>query len=314
MMKTARGEASGKLILIGEHAVVHGHPAIALPFTPLTVSAEVMETEGPLAIDCRLYRGPLWDAPEILHGLSQCINEMLKRFGERAQGMMIRLDSAIPLGRGLGSSAAVAAATVRGLFKYFGKPLTHEVLMELVNISEVFAHGNPSGIDSEAVTAEHAIWFRKGYRPERISVHTPVHLVVADSGEEGDTFVAVQSVKERMASDPDMVRASLSHLGQLADEARLALHKGNVMHLGQVMNEAQGELTNIGVSNDLLNDLIGAARKAGALGAKLTGSGRGGCIFAIAEEEDNVGKISDALRKLGAQAVWSFTLRKDMYI
>jgi mevalonate kinase len=312
MTKTIEGQASGKLILIGEHAVVHGQPAIAVPFTRLQVTANVGPFDGPLSIDCGIYKGPLENVPELLKGWSMCVFETLKRLGSPMQGLVIRISSTIPLGRGLGSSAAVAAATVRSLFAYHGKTATHKELMDLVNISEVYAHGSPSGIDSEAVTSEKPIWFKKGEQPESITIGHPVQLVVADSGQVGDTYGAVQGVQERLLSAPEMVKASLNHIGHLAKEARHALSSGSISLLGNVINEAQNELRNIGVSNGVLNHLISAAQHAGALGAKLTGSGRGGCIFALAEDRLHAKRIKTKLYEAGARAVWRFTIREDL--
>lgn len=312
MTKTAEGQANGKLILIGEHAVVHGQPAIAVPFTRLQVKANVGSIDGPLSIDCSLFSGPVEHAPEILKGWSMCVLETLKRLGSPLYGLKINLTSSIPLGRGLGSSAAVATATVRGLFAYHGKSASYKELMELVNISEVYAHGSPSGIDSAAVAAAQPIWFKKGEQAEPISIGEPVQLVVADSGQVGDTYGAVQSVQERLRTAPEMVKASLSHIGQLAKEARHALFSGSISHLGHVLNDAQAELRNIGVSNGVLNHLIKAANHAGALGAKLTGSGRGGCMFALAEDAIHAKKITAKLHEAGARAVWGFTIGKDL--
>ena len=312
MKKIARGEASGKLILIGEHAVVHGQPAIAVPFTRLQVTANVGPIDGPLCIDCGLFKGPLENAPDLLKGWTLCVLETLKRLGGPMHGLVIRLSSTIPLGRGLGSSAAIAAATVRSLFAYHGKHASHTELMDSVNISEVYAHGSPSGIDSEAVTASKPIWFKKGQEPEALPIGHSVQLVVADSGEVGDTYGAVESVRQRLKQAPEMVKASLTHIGQLTSAARKALFTGNIAHLGMALNDAQTELKNIGVSNAVLDHLIKAAHQAGAIGAKLTGSGRGGCILALAEDVKHAKRMTTKLYESGARAVWRFTIGKDM--
>jgi len=310
--QTVKGQAGGKLILIGEHAVVYGQPAIAVPFDCLKVTAEILPTDGPLSIDCRFYSGPVQDAPDLLKGIVQCAEETIRKLDGEPFGIMIRLTSDLPLGRGLGSSAAVACAIVRGLYRYFGKVASHDALMALVNISEVFAHGTPSGLDAEAVASEHAIWFRKGEKPLPIPVAAPMTLVVADSGLKGDTFEAVKSVKTRLQSAPERMHQSFSKLGVLAEEARRALSDGAIAPLGRIFNEAQDELANIGVSHEKLDHLIKAAREAGALGAKLTGSGKGGCLFALARDVLEAKKIRAALLEAGACDAWLFTIRKDM--
>jgi mevalonate kinase len=303
-MEQAVGWACGKVILIGEHAVVHGQPAIAMPFPRVAVKATVCRTDGPLTIASALYQGPLAGAPRALHGIAATILETMKRLDIATTGVSIRLDSTIPPGRGLGSSAAVAAAVVRGLFAYQDLEPAHAELMGLTHIAEVSAHGTPSGIDSEAVVAEAPLWFVKGSTPIPLPAGAPLHLVVADSGRMGDTLSAVAAVRAHLQSDPASVHVRLAHLGHLAHAARAALAGGDLERLGCALDEAQAVLADIGVSDEHLEHFIQAARQAGALGAKLTGSGRGGCILALARDPDHAQAVAAALSRAGAHSVW----------
>ena len=306
--QAATGHAHSKLILIGEHAVVHGKPAIALPFPLVGVEAVAEAVPGPLAIACDFYQGPLDTAPEGLRGLAECILGTLRRLGALTEGLLIRLASTIPPGRGLGSSAAVAVAVVRSIFAYYHRVPSHSELISLANIAEVYAHGTPSGIDALAASANCPMWFIKGQEPEPLPTGAVFELVVADSGRVGDTRSAVDAVHERLAAKPEETRGRLHRLGSLAREARQALAAGDAEKLGQILNRAQAELTSLGVSDSGLNRLVRAACKAGALGAKLTGGGRGGCILALARDAYHAEQLCSALARAGARAIWRHTL------
>jgi mevalonate kinase len=309
--RAAVGLAHGKLILIGEHAVVHGHPAVALPFTPVSVQAKVEVTEGPLAIDCKFHRGPFACAPEQVKGLSACVAETLKRLGSALEGLTIRIASTIPAGSGLGSSAAVAVAMVRGLFACHDREITHRDLMELTNIAEVHAHGTPSGIDATAAAAERPLLFIKGEAPKMLPTGGSFQIVVANSGHAGDTRAAVAAVRARLKDHPVQTKSRLSRLGELTHEASSALATGDAAWLGKVLDLAQAELSALGVSNARLDSLVRAARKAGALGAKLTGAGRGGCMLALARDKESAERMVHELTRTGARAIWRFTFGEE---
>ena len=312
MLKTSQvgksGYARGKAILIGEHAVVYGYPAVVLPLTSLDVTATVKPVKGPLTLDCALYRGPLAQAPGELQGLGMAVSETLNQLGSPLEGLCIHITSALPPGRGLGSSAAVAAAVIQSLTRYHSAQLSHVDLMALINIAEVHAHGTPSGIDSQAVVSESPLWFVKGEPAIPLAVKSPLHFLVADSGQSSNTRSAVESVCLRLQSMAKKVYANLERLGELAHIARAALTTGDSDTLGQALNSAQRELASLGLSHPALNRLILAANQAGALGTKLTGSGRGGCIVALARDAHHAEGLSASLMQAGAHAIWRVTL------
>lgn len=305
---TATGTAHGKLILAGEHAVVYGQPAIALPFDHVKIETAVIRKQGPLSIDCRFYKGALDKAPERLHGIRACVKEILRTLKKPAENLAIKLESTIPIGRGLGSSAAVAVAIVRGLYAFFEKQLTKMELERFVQIAENFAHGNPSGIDMMAVISNDPIWFEKGKAARPLPFSLPFYLVVADSGRVHNTARAVGSIREKSGSDPKTVESAISRLGEIVHEAGRALIEKDGLHLGRLFNEAHAQLSVLGVSDEGLNTLCAAARSAGALGAKLTGAGRGGCIISLAESRKKASAVAQALQKAGAAQVWQFSL------
>ncbi|WP_099156750.1 mevalonate kinase [Virgibacillus ndiopensis] len=309
--QTAIGIAHSKLILIGEHAVVHGQPAIAIPFPLVGVESVIDNVPGAVKIDSTFYHGPLELAPESLEGIVNCIRAALRELNLPCKDLLIRIKSSIPPGKGLGSSASVAIAVIRSLYAYADQQLSEEELLKLANVSETYAHGAPSGIDTLTITSGSPVWYEKERPFYFIQPKTDFHFVVADSGRMGDTRLAVESVAELFKSAPKKIQASLNKIGEITHQARRALEKASKHLLGKTLNEAQKELEALGVSDAGLNRLIYLARREGALGAKLTGGGNGGCIIALARNEEHSRQLSEKLRKFGAHAVWPFVLRKQ---
>jgi mevalonate kinase len=310
----AIGKAHSKLILIGEHAVVYGHPAIALPFPTLTVTCAIEEADSGIHLDSKLYSGPIDQIPKRLKGLAICIHKTLQEIGKHHNGLLLKIESMIPIGRGLGSSAAIAVAIVRSLFQYFNCELSDEKLRELVNIAETYAHGNPSGIDMESVCCDEPIWFERGKGIASVAIRSSFYLVVADTGRAGDTRSAVGSIKHKLDKSPIQTKQSIDRIGQYTLDARNALIQGNLVQLGLLLNLAQTELEKLGVSDHGINHLVNIARNAGALGAKLTGGGRGGCIIALAENCVQAREISEQLNQNGAKRTWSFKVEETQQI
>jgi mevalonate kinase len=307
--KIAIGYAHSKLILVGEHAVVYGQPAIAIPF-PLNVRSIIEQSAGTIMIKSPLYSGPIDKMPIKLEGIEACIKATLQYLDKPIKDILIRLDSTIPLGRGLGSSAAIAIALIRSLFSFYGQSPTQKELSSLVQIAEVYAHGNPSGIDMIAAASDSPIWFQKGKEAKPINFGASLYIVVADTGQISDTHSAVEHVREKVLLDPINMQKSMKLIGDIAYEAKNVLSHGNSYLLGKLLNKNQEVLTNLGVTNDGLNRLIESAQNAGALGAKLTGGGRGGCMIALAQNLEHAKLIADHLIKSGADKTWYFSTEK----
>jgi mevalonate kinase len=307
--KIAIGYAHSKLILIGEHAVVYGQPAIAIPF-PLTVRSVIEQSTGTIKIKSPHYTGPIDKMPIKLEGIEACIKATLDYLDRPVKDILIRLDSTIPLGRGLGSSAAIAIALVRSLFSYYGQSPSQKELSSLVQIAEIYAHGNPSGIDMAAIASDSPIWFQKGKEAKPLTAGAPLYIVVADTGRISDTHSAVEQVREKVLLDPINMQKSMKLIGNIAQEAKNVLSHGNSYLLGKLLDKNQEMLTNLGVTDDGLNRLIETARNTGALGAKLTGSGRGGCMIALAQNLEHGKVIADHLMKSGADKTWYYSTEK----
>lgn len=308
----AVGEAHGKLILVGEHVVVYGKPAIAIPI-PLRIKAFVTERPGEISMASSLYTGKLDDMPKKMLGLAKCINEALETCDQPKEGIHIEVVSEIPMGRGIGSSAAAATAIVRGVFKYFHKPLSEEILYRLVETAENYAHGKPSGIDMRAVANEEPIFYQKSQGASFLVSPKPFCLVVADTGLIGDTKVAVEHVKKLRQQRPDAIDLMIDEIEDIVWKARKAILTGDSILLGSLLLQNHEKLKKLEVSNYLLDHFVDTAMRLGALGAKLTGGGMGGCMIALTLNLTDAGKVGEALIKEGAKAVWYFvTDSKDL--
>lgn len=302
-----RGRAHAKVILFGEHAVVHGAPAVALPIESLGVLAQVRHRPGPLHIVTDVYSGPLAGAPELLESPRAVVHATLLEVGLPARDLEITVSGEVPHARGLGSSAAVAGAIVRALADYAGHELTRERYLELVAVGERVAHGAPSGLDAQATAAHAPIVFEAGVATVLPS-RTTGYLVVADSGVQGRTRRAVRSVASFLERHPVRGAAIVAGLGRLAQQGALDLTTGRRERLGLRMSQAQLMLRELGVSAPELDRLVTAAMRAGALGAKLTGAGQGGCVIALVSDLATAQAVSQAMREVGAVATWTHRL------
>ncbi len=297
-LRAAIGRAPGKLILAGEHAVVHGRPAVAMPWPAVEAVAEARPAEGALTVTS--------ERPELdVSGLRAAAAETLARFGRSAEGLAIHVRSTVPAGAGLGSSAATAVAVVRATAAACGETLAAEDLAALADIAERHAHGLPSGVDVAAVAAPGPIFFMQGHPTEAIAPAFEPALVVADSGRPRDTRAAVAAVRARQETAPEAFLSALDLLGSAAVCAASALRTADPRLLGEAFDRAQSALHDLGVSDPALEALIKAARAAGATGAKLTGAGRGGCVVALAPDLASRPTIAAAMRDAGAVRVWT---------
>nr|WP_274637259.1 mevalonate kinase [Microbacterium bovistercoris] len=304
----ASGTAHAKVILLGEHAVVHGAPAIALPVHSLALTASVTRTDRPLWIDSVLYRGPIAAAPELLAAPVTALAETLRFTGAPATGLTVRIDGEIPAERGLGSSAAVAAAISTAVARAAGVELGARERFDLIQAAERVAHGTPSGLDARAVVSDTAVWFQRGDVRALPSAFTGV-FVIADTGLHGRTREAVGGVAALKAADPARVERILDRIAALTAAAAGDLAADARAALGGRMTETHRMLAELTVSSPELDRLVGAATAAGALGAKLTGGGRGGCVLALADTPADAARIAAGLRAAGAERTWM--LRPD---
>lgn len=302
-LKTGIGKATGKIILLGEHSVVYGEPAIAFPFPAAHVTTMAVPSDT-MTLDCSYYTGPVSKAPAMLKNIREAMFQTLSLLNKK-EAFAFKISSTIPPERGMGSSAAVAVSVIRSLFNYYDYPYTPEELAKLIGFSEKIAHGNPSGIDGAATSGTQPLFFIKGEPLQTFPMNLKnTFLVVADTGIKGQTREAVQDVAHLFELNRKTVSRYIQALGNLTLASRKAIIQENVGQLGQAMDQAQQILSEMTVSHPAIDRLIEAAKKQGALGAKLTGGGRGGCVIALSDSPKTAEKIAEAFKTAGAAETW----------
>ncbi len=299
--------ASGKAILFGEHAVVYGQPAIAIPLSHIRVTVQV-ENLDPGST------GVLIDAPDIrqsywLHEadgenpLASAVSLTLDELGVKAPvDVHLTIRSQLPIASGLGSSAAVSVAIIRALSAHLAKPLEDETVSKIAYTVECIHHGTPSGIDNTVIAYEKPVYFIREHKPELIPISTQLNLIIGDTGVAMRTTIPVSLLRERWEKDPGTYGGWFEEIGEIVIKARTMLETGSIESLGALMDQNQTLLEDMGLSSLELQRLIREARKAGALGAKLSGAGMGGIMLALVEP-DTAQIVETALRQAGAKQV-----------
>ncbi|MEM7279810.1 MAG: mevalonate kinase, partial [Pseudomonadota bacterium] len=258
------GVAAGKVILLGEHAVVYGKHGLALPIKT-AVSAKVVKQD---AADSKYVR-------KMLEFIKQKL-ELSDDAGE------VEIRTRLPAGMGLGVSAAIAVAVIRALDSKLSLRMGDDAVNALAYECEKLAHGNPSGIDNSIATHAVPMLFRKSNEliSQQLATASPP-IVIAFSSQPGSTLQQVAGVRDRYQEQPQHYDSVFGAMDDLAIDGAEALRSKDYAHLGRLMNTAHGLLNTIGVSTPELENMVAVARAAGAAGAKLTGSGGGGSIVAV---------------------------------
>lgn len=307
--------APGKIILFGEHAVVYGRPAIAAPVSQLRATARI-ENQSSFDVDLIApqiqRRRTLQNAPD-----NDPLALTLRLFQSEAgltflANLAITVESDIPIASGMGSGAALTAAVLRALAKHFRKPalLNPAVLSRLTYEVEKIHHGTPSGIDNTVVSYERPIYFER-HEPENLiepfRVERPLRFLIGMTGVQSQTKAVVGDVRRQWENDSKRFETLFDACGEITRAARRALQDGNATALGQLMNDNHHVLQQMTVSSPELDGLTEVATRAGALGAKLSGAGRGGNMIALVMSEAETA-VKNALRHAGATAVYATTL------
>ncbi|NDJ61211.1 MAG: mevalonate kinase [Chloroflexi bacterium] len=306
--------APAKIILFGEHAVVYGQPAIAVPVTDLRVFATFQPNDPPgqgLRVTAEDLDIQLpGDLPErVDDALSLTTKLVLQRIGAtHAPDVTVAIDSQIPIASGMGSGAAFAAAFARALAASLNRTLDDDALNTLVYEIEKIHHGTPSGIDNTVIVYERPIYFVREQPIEPIDVGAPLHLLIGDTGQKASTREAVGDVRKLFDSDSSRIQPLLDEIGALVRSARDAIAAGDSQTVGALMSQNHTLLQVLTVSSPELDRLVGAATEAGALGAKLSGGGRGGNMIALVAPETQQ-QVGAALRAAGAVRVFPTTIR-----
>lgn len=306
----ARATAPGKIILLGEHAVVYQRPAIATPVTHVQATATVTRGRSNVGVVINaedLGRRYLLDAAPKNDALAHTVNTVLAYLDVEQPDVQITVASAIPIASGLGSGAAVATAIVRAVAGYLDRTLTDAEVSELVYETETLLHGSPSGIDNTVVAYARPIWFVKGEEPAPIAVGGEFNFLVANTGISSPTKITVGDVRAGWEADRDHYEALFDRIAELVTEGRQALQDEDAQALGELMAANQDLLRELDVSSKEIEQLVRAALDAGAYGAKLSGGGRGGNVVVLASPE-RLPVVETALYRAGAVNVLRSTL------
>lgn len=311
---TIEASAPAKIILFGEHFVVFGEPAIVLAIDKRAYAQVEMRNDKGIHIEsvdlelcgffekekCHALKGSPQKVEKELTPIKLTVQKILDKI-KRDIGVSVKIRSSIPVAAGLGSSAAVVAATAKAVSHLLNVPFSLEDIFNLTYEAECIVHGTSSGIDPAIATYGGVLFFKREEGFTRLNVKEDVSLVVGNTCIQRCTGDLVLKVRENKEKYPSIVDPIIKAGGEIAAQATKTLKQGDLKSLGELININHALLYAVGVSNEPLEKLVYAARKAGALGAKLTGAGGGGCIIALAENE-KLKQVENAIEKAGGTA------------
>lgn len=293
------GLGRGKAILLGEHAVVYGVPAIAAGLRRGVVASARPAAQTVL-------RCAPWGTE---HGLDseEDLGRALRAVVDAhpaAPLPPLAIDATVelPAGAGLGCSAAIGVAVVRALDEAVGHEASDAQVAERALEWERVFHGNPSGLDNTMAAHGGIAVYVKGEPLERLDVRKPLRLVVGNTAEPSSTREMVAMVARHRERDPEQFEDNLRAIETLVRNARLAIEAGDARAVGQLMDLNQALLSAWMLSTPVIEDLCAAARGAGAKGAKLTGAGGGGCMIAVVDSDEAAAAVIAAIEELGFEA------------
>ncbi len=290
-------KSNGKVILLGEHSVVYGKPALAVPIKNAVV-AEVSDSDSAPVI-----KVPAWDIDDKLEESNsiwwQSIQTVFADLGIADQHFSIHVRPNIPAAMGLGGSAAIAVAIIKAVSKHFKLGLSLEELNRFAFACEKAAHGTPSGIDNTMATYGTPIVYQSGEQPrmDELTFPKPLELVIGVSDKPSLTVDMVSGVRERWRANGELYNHLFENFGRVAETGINAVKDGDYRSLAHMMTINHGLLSAIQVSSPELDRMVQIARDHGALGAKLTGAGGGGSIVALAD--GNSEQIVEGLGRAG---------------
>jgi len=290
-----KGTGYGKIILFGEHFVVHGVPAIAAALSnKVTVKVEkAKETSFESS-----------DLPGVVPDMTIASIDNIRKAMKVKDHLKVDMDSDLPRTGGLGSSAAFCVGLVRAIADEYDMKLSNDKASDYAYEGEKAFHGNPSGVDNTMAAHGGVMLFTRGKTKnkfEKINIDRPLNLVIGMTGIYSPTADMVALVKRNWDDAPEEFNKLAEQEKELIKKARFALENGGFRELGLLMDENQTLLGKIGVSHIKNEQLNLASKRAGALGAKITGGGGGGSCIALARDEGHAKQILNELKNSGFQ-------------
>jgi mevalonate kinase len=305
---SAEATAPGKVILFGEHSVVYGGPAVVLAIDrrarvvvsrrndyKVYIDADNLGFSGYFEGDIyHAVRGKVWRGRN-LAALNVTARKTMEFLGVES-GLNLKVRSMIPIAVGLGSSAAISVATVGAVDKLFEGELDKETISRLAYEGETIIHGKPSGVDNNVSTFGGVMSYERGQGFKTFEFKGKLPFIIGNTMRKRSTRKMVEYVAALKDRNPKAMDKVIDTMAFIAREGLESLLDVNMNRLGDLMNINHGLLSGIGVSTMKLETLVHTARKNGALGAKLTGAGGGGCIIAVAPE-DRLPDVERAIRR-----------------
>lgn len=307
--------APGKVIFFGEHSVVYRGPAIVLAIDRRAKVVAERREDHKIFVDAmdlgfsgyfendeyHPVRGKGWRGRN-LTALNVAAKKTMEQYGEKT-GVNLKVRSMIPIAVGLGSSAAICVATVAAVAELFGGGLSQQKISDLAYEGEKVIHGNPSGVDNTIATFGGILRYEKGVGIDRYNLDDePLPFVIGNTRKKRSTRRMVERVRLLKERNPSLVNSIIDDMSRLSQEGLEALLEKDLRRLGDLMNINHGLLSAIDVSTNELDTLVHYSRRGGALGAKLTGAGGGGCMIALAEERF-LSQIETYIRRKRAQSI-----------
>ncbi|MCX6802360.1 MAG: mevalonate kinase [Candidatus Diapherotrites archaeon] len=299
------GQGFGKTIVFGEHFVVYGLPAIASAITSSTTAEVKRSKDGKYKLIDNRPETPGYKKQKQSQQ-EESIKLIFKFLGidPAKTPVEITLGGDLVAASGVGASAASCAAIARALNEEFSLGLDDEKINEAAFEGEKGYHGTPSGIDNTAAVYGGLIKFTKGQKGtqmEKIKIE-PIEIVLGNTGLTSDTTAVVGDVKKEKEKNQGEFEKIFKEYLRISEQALSAFRENDIGKIGKLMNENHKLLQKIGVSCKELEELVEIARENGAIGAKLTGTGRGGLMIALTPEKTLQEKVAKAIEKTGKTA------------
>lgn len=286
--------APGKLLLLGDHAVVYGYPCLVTSVSQrlrLTVSESsdgVVHFDTPGVMDTRF--------------LEQSLRVVTSRWKGKMPALTVQTESAFSGQYGFGSSSAVTVSMIFALSRYFGRKDSLKDLFDLAFQTILDVQGVGSGFDVASALYGGTLWYEKRGKIINMVKHSAMPLLVAYSGEKADTAAIVKEIATKRENAKERVERIFQATAQFVHDARTKMEEGDWERVGKLMDFNQEYLRDLGVSSEKLEAMIAAAKQGGAWGAKLSGAGRGDSMIALVPEEKRK-SVEDAITSVGGQVI-----------